>query len=90
MKLVLAIRAHEVETRIDHFDDGSFEAFDVVTAEVVSGERAGETLHILVESNSPLAKRWNRPGATLTTSVDPERLEAQILFAGAFTIEGEP
>lgn len=90
MKLVLAIHAYEREAQIDHFDDGSFEAFDVVTADVVGGERAGQRLRILVESNSPLAKRWNRPGKMLTVSVDPDRLAAPVLFAGAFTIEGEP
>jgi hypothetical protein len=87
MKLKLAIRGYETEAEFDHFDDGSFEAFDVITAEVVEGAGAGQQLRILVESNSALAKQWNRPGETLTVSVEPPRLTAQVLFAGAFSIE---
>jgi len=90
MKLVLTIRTFDAKAQFDHFDDGSFEAFDLVMAEVVGGERAGQTLRVLVESDSPLAEQWNRPGTTLTVSIDPDRLAAQVLFAGAFTIEGEP
>ena len=90
MKFVLAIRAYDVEAEFDHFDDGSFEAFDAVSAEVINGERAGQRIRILVESGSDLARRWNRPGEAITVSVEPERLSAQVLFAGAFTIEERP
>jgi hypothetical protein len=90
MKLTLFIRAYEIQAQFDHFDDGSFEAFDVATAEIVGGERAGQWLRILVESNSPLAARWNRPGETMTVTVEPDLLDAQIVFAGAFTVEDRP
>ena len=90
MRLKLAIRDYESEAEFDHFDDGSFEAFDVVTAEVVDGAQTGRRLRILVESNSALARQWNRPGETLTVSVEPPRLAAQVLFAGAFSIEDHP
>ena len=90
MKLNLIIRSYEAEAEFDHYDDGSFEAFDAITADVVSGQRAGKRFRILVESNSDLARRWNRPGATLAVSIPPERLAAQVLFAGAFSLDGEP
>jgi hypothetical protein len=90
MRLSLLIRAYEVDGLVDHFDDGSIESFDLIKAEILTGERAGQMLSLFVESNSPLAERWNRPGETLTVSIEPERLEAQMLFAAAFTIEGEP
>ena len=90
MKLKLAIRAYDAEAEFDQFDDGSFEAFDVISAEVVDGRQAGQRLRILVESNSPRAKLWNRPGEVLSVSVAPDQLAAQVLFAGAFTIEEHP
>jgi hypothetical protein len=90
MKFTLAIRAYEPAAVVDDYKDGSFETFDAIVAEVTEGERAGQHLRILVESGSPLAARWNRVGQTLAVSIAPERLAAQVLFAGAFAIEGEP
>ena len=90
MKLTLVIRTYEIQAQFDQFDDGSSEAFDVATAEIVGGEQAGQRLRILVESDSPLAGRWNHPGETLTVTVEPERLAAQIVFAGAFAVEDRP
>ena len=89
MKLVLVIKAYAEGAVFDHYDDGSFAAFDSVTAEIVGGERDGAVLDILVEPASDDARRWNRPGRKLRVSVPPERLDDQALFAGAFTIEGE-
>ena len=90
MKLELVIKAYDREAQFDHYDDGSVEAFDVVSAEVADGEHAGERLRVLVASNSSRAKLWDRPGATLRVTVDPDLLASQVLFAGAFDIEEGP
>ncbi len=90
MKLELAIWSYDESAIFDDYDDASHAAFDVVIAEIVSGERSGEKLRILVESGSPAARLWNRPGHKLRVSIDPEHLAAQELFAGAFTIETAP
>jgi hypothetical protein len=87
MKLDLAIRAYDVGAVFDNFDDGSFQSFDAITAEIAGGERTGQLLRILVESNSDLARRWNHPGSVLTATIDPERLATQILSASAFNLE---
>jgi hypothetical protein len=90
MKLELAILSYDASAVFDDYDDGSHAAFDAVEAEIVSGERKGEKLRILVKSDSPAAKLWNRPGGTLAVSVEPKQLSAQVLSAGAFTIEAGP
>jgi hypothetical protein len=90
MKLELAILSYDASAVFDDYDDGSHVAFDAIEAEVLSGERKGEKLRILVEGDSPAAKHWNRPGQKLTVLIEPEHLTAQVLFAGAFTIEAEP
>jgi hypothetical protein len=87
LKLLLAIRSYEPNAVFDHFEGGAFEAFDVVTAEVVNGPKAGQVLSILVETGSTLAARWNRPGETLRTSIEFGLLDSQIIFAGAFKFE---
>ena len=87
MKLLLNIRSYESNAVYDQFEDGSFEAFDVVTAEVVNGPKAGSMLRIFVETGSALAARWNKLGETLRTSVDPVLLDSQIIFAHAFRFE---
>lgn len=90
MTFDLAILSYDPNAVFDDYDDGTYAAFDAITAEIVSGERQGEKLRILVKNGSPTAALWNRPGQTLKVSIEPERLAAQVLFAGAFTIEAAP
>jgi hypothetical protein len=87
MKLVLHVRSCEPASVTDSYEDGSFQSFDSLEVDVVEGPRSGEHWRVLVESLSPEAKRWNRPGQTLRVSIDPEQLDSQVLFAPAFTIE---
>ena len=79
------VTAYESAEAWDHYDDGSFEAFDSVQFKIAAPEDlAGDTLRVLVEplrlpSDSPLRV----VGTKCTFEMNLEHLDADQLFWGA-------
>ncbi len=87
-RIVFIIRSYTVGAVVDHFDDGSFEAFDKAELDVVEGYRAGESLSVLLVPRNGDDVFWNRPGEQVEAWIDPKAVDgSDLLFAAAFKTE---
>ena len=78
------ITAYENAAAWDHYDDGSFEAFDSVQLEIIEPEHlAGESLQVLVESSElPPDSPLRVVGTQCTFELNLAHLDADQLFWG--------
>ena len=79
------VTAYENAAAWDHFDDGSFQAFDSVQFKVVEPKHlAGESLQVLVEpSELPPDSPLRVGGTQCTFELNLSHLDADQLFWGA-------
>ena len=78
------VTAYEYAAAWDHYDDGSFEAFDSVQFEIAAPvDLAGESLQVLVEpSELPPDSPLRTVGTKCTFEMNLEHLDADQLFWG--------